>query len=239
MRTRRCIYLGVSPFHSSTVHLVLNPATRSITPQYHLVFNDTFSTAFFDDQFDHSTWTNLLSHGHELHATVQPDLTGSITIHPDCVHFNAISRPLSLPEGAAMDEFVQLPTIQPPNSSDTLDFDLPVPDTPLSLDPANHLDSPSTLSPTERAPVTDHPPLSPTERVSSPTPALRRSQRSTAGLPPDRLSCLAYDVNHHIGLPCQDPPKLSPTPILAKSFQKCQGRNFKTPILPTYNGHLS
>ena len=46
MRARRGIYLGVSPFHNSTVHLVLNPSTGAITPQYHLVFDDTLSTVF-------------------------------------------------------------------------------------------------------------------------------------------------------------------------------------------------
>ena len=38
MRSKRGIYrLGVSPFHTSTVYLVLNLAAGSITPQYHLV----------------------------------------------------------------------------------------------------------------------------------------------------------------------------------------------------------
>ena len=192
MRSKRSFYLGVSTFHPSTVHLVLNPVTGSITPQYHLVFNDTFSTVFSDGRFDPSVWTNLLSHGHELHPAVRPNSTGSITIPPDCVPFDAASTPLPSSKGAATDEAVQLPTIQSPNSSDTLYTYLPVPDTPLSLDPADHL---------EGATVTDHPPMSPTERASAPTPAPCRSRRSTAGLPPDRLSLLAYDINHHIQRP--------------------------------------
>ena len=198
MRSNRGIYLGISPFHSSTVHLVFNPATGSITPQYHLVFDDTFSTAFSDCQFDPSIWTNLLSYGHELYSTVQPDSTESITIPPDCVPFDATSTPLSSSEGAATDEAVQLPTIQPPNLPDALDTDLPVLDAPLSLDPADHLDSPSPWSSTEGVTFIDHPSLSPIERASTPTPAARRSQRSTAGLSPDRLSLLIYDSTHHI-----------------------------------------
>ena len=164
-----------------------------ITPQYQLGFDDTFSTIFI--------WTNLLSYRHELHSTFQPDSTGYITNPPDCIPLDATSTPLSSSEGATTYEVVQLPTIQPPNSSDTMDTDLPVPDTPLVLDPADHLNSPSPLSPTEGATVTDHPPLSPTERASAPTLVPHRSQRSTVDLPPDWLSLLTYDANHHIQRP--------------------------------------
>ena len=100
MKSKKGIYLGVSPFHSSTVHLVLNPATGSMTPQYHLVFYDTFSTVFSNGQFEDSTWTNLLLHGHELHVTIQLDLTGTIHIPPDCAPVASSSSPLSSIEGA-------------------------------------------------------------------------------------------------------------------------------------------
>lgn len=65
MRSQWGIYLGVSPYHRSTVHLVLNPATGSITPQYHIVFDDTLSTVFSNGQFDESKWTDLLSTGYD------------------------------------------------------------------------------------------------------------------------------------------------------------------------------
>jgi hypothetical protein len=38
------IYLGSSPDHATTVPLVLNPNTGLVSPQYHLVFDDHFST---------------------------------------------------------------------------------------------------------------------------------------------------------------------------------------------------
>jgi hypothetical protein len=47
MRSRRGIYLGVSKHHSSTVHLVLNPETGAIIPQYHCIFDDTFILRFW------------------------------------------------------------------------------------------------------------------------------------------------------------------------------------------------
>ena len=43
-RARLGIFLGHSPLHAGSVALVLNPATGHVSPQYHLVFDDTFST---------------------------------------------------------------------------------------------------------------------------------------------------------------------------------------------------
>ena len=43
-RCRLGIFEGYSPHHSSTVALVMNPQTGLISPQYHVVFDDHFST---------------------------------------------------------------------------------------------------------------------------------------------------------------------------------------------------
>ena len=43
-RSRRGVFVGFSLLHSSEVPLVLNLQTGSITPQYHVVFDDHFST---------------------------------------------------------------------------------------------------------------------------------------------------------------------------------------------------
>jgi hypothetical protein len=43
-RSRRGVFMGFSQLHSSDVPLVLNLDTGSITPQYHVVFDDHFST---------------------------------------------------------------------------------------------------------------------------------------------------------------------------------------------------
>ena len=42
-RARLGLYLGFSPFHASSVALVLNPHTGHVSPQYHVVFYDDFS----------------------------------------------------------------------------------------------------------------------------------------------------------------------------------------------------
>ena len=77
-RSRQGIYLGVSPHHSSTVHLVLNPATGNVSPQYHVVFDDTFSTVFSDGAFTESVWDSLLVSNVERH----PDTDTAIDIVP-------------------------------------------------------------------------------------------------------------------------------------------------------------
>ena len=43
-RSDRSVYMGTSPRHSSSVPLVLNVGTGSITPQFHVVFDDWFAT---------------------------------------------------------------------------------------------------------------------------------------------------------------------------------------------------
>lgn len=43
-RTRRGLYLGQSPEHSSTVGLILNIRTGHVSPQFHVVHDDLFST---------------------------------------------------------------------------------------------------------------------------------------------------------------------------------------------------
>jgi hypothetical protein len=62
-RSQRCMYLGKSNSHASNVPLVLNPATGSITPQFHVVFDDWFATVntTVEDlpDFNSPDWTNL------------------------------------------------------------------------------------------------------------------------------------------------------------------------------------
>jgi hypothetical protein len=38
------VYLGHSPFHGGSVALVFNPKTATVSPQYHVVFNNDFTT---------------------------------------------------------------------------------------------------------------------------------------------------------------------------------------------------
>jgi hypothetical protein len=42
-------YLGHSPFHAGSVVLVFNPCTGRVSPQYHIIFDDTFLTIPYMD----------------------------------------------------------------------------------------------------------------------------------------------------------------------------------------------
>jgi hypothetical protein len=43
-RARLGIYIGISPRHTRSVHLRLNPLTGLVSPQYHVKFDDLFET---------------------------------------------------------------------------------------------------------------------------------------------------------------------------------------------------
>ena len=65
-RSRMGVYLGHSPTHSDTVGLVLNPTTGYISPQYHAVFDEYFTTVpghLTEECFDAETWDGLLKSG--------------------------------------------------------------------------------------------------------------------------------------------------------------------------------
>ena len=57
-----CVYLGPSQNHSRTVHLILNPRTGHVSPQYHVKHDDFFkSVAGKSSNFDspEPTWKRL------------------------------------------------------------------------------------------------------------------------------------------------------------------------------------
>ena len=43
-RSRMGVYLGHSPFHAGSVALVFNPKTARVSPQYHVIVDDDFTT---------------------------------------------------------------------------------------------------------------------------------------------------------------------------------------------------
>ena len=52
--------MGHSPLHASTVGLVRNLQTGSITPQFHLVYDDYFETVHSRDDQEPEGWNELL-----------------------------------------------------------------------------------------------------------------------------------------------------------------------------------
>ena len=60
-KSRRGVYLGSSPAHVSNVLLLLTLKTGHVTPQYHVVFDDCFSTVESggSDDGNAELWQNL------------------------------------------------------------------------------------------------------------------------------------------------------------------------------------
>jgi hypothetical protein len=64
-RSNRGQYMGYSPEHASTVPLILNLTTHRITAQFHVVFDDWFTTVDLDPDaipdFDNEQWSFLFT----------------------------------------------------------------------------------------------------------------------------------------------------------------------------------
>ena len=55
------IYIGHSPFNSVSVSIVINPSTSHVSPQFHVVFDDEFTTVrFMREGTIPSNWTYLV-----------------------------------------------------------------------------------------------------------------------------------------------------------------------------------
>ena len=55
--------MGHLPYHAGSVALVFNPHTGQVSPQYHIVFDDTFSTVpYMDAGMVPPHWEDLLWH---------------------------------------------------------------------------------------------------------------------------------------------------------------------------------
>ena len=66
-RSRIGVYLGHSPFHAGSVALVFNPSTGRVSPQYHVVFDDEFSTiTYMEEGTVPPNWSDLVEHSSEL-----------------------------------------------------------------------------------------------------------------------------------------------------------------------------
>ena len=66
-RARLGVYVGHSPVHSGNVALVLNPTTGHCSPQFHVVFDDEFTTVpFMREGTVPPNWRQLLNESTEL-----------------------------------------------------------------------------------------------------------------------------------------------------------------------------
>ena len=58
-RSRKGLNMGFSKMHSSLVSLIFNQSTGSISPQFHVVFDDLFSTVHTNESETPREWSKL------------------------------------------------------------------------------------------------------------------------------------------------------------------------------------
>jgi hypothetical protein len=59
-RSRRGIFVGISPLHASNVGLILNPNTNRLSPQFHCVYDDYFETVHHTASTPPPIWEDLV-----------------------------------------------------------------------------------------------------------------------------------------------------------------------------------
>ena len=198
--SRRGQYLGISPEHSSTVARVLHLTTGTVSPQYHVVFDDLFSTVSTADtgpnsidtsRFDSLSWSRLVASGLERYVEEEfdsagrpiplPNLAPEWSPSPSEPPLQSLQPPppLDSPTSVA-EELSRLPFLSdPPDPS-------PVPSAPEGEVPDSDdfsvLPEPESVEPPAPPPDPDPPPPDPNPvdhslPVDNPTPS--RPRRST------------------------------------------------------------
>jgi hypothetical protein len=206
MRSRRGVYLGVSKHHSTTVHLVLNPSTGDVSPQYHVLFDDYFSTVFSNGQFDPTVWESLVVSNKELETTFLQATDGTIIEPPDHSTFDATPDASSdVPSSSAPIDLItqEDETItSAPEGADTSATNIPV-TTPLEGASSNDHISPTSsqiTSPWEVVRATPVPVV-----ITPEMPEVRRSSRQNKGQHSERLiepsNVASYLSSYNITLP--------------------------------------
>lgn len=119
-RCRVGVYLGRSPAHAGSVALVLNSRTGHVSPQYHVVFDDDFTTVQYMRQgSEPPNWNTLVENARELTSDRQIELSDN------WVQQSQID--ITVSEGDVDDTaFVK------DSSSTTNDMVLPTPATPVT-----------------------------------------------------------------------------------------------------------
>ena len=72
-RARRGKFLGFSKSHSSTIGLLRNLQTGYVTPQFHVVFDELFTTVHSSDE-DDTTWVDLFTTNRDYYGQDEDEL---------------------------------------------------------------------------------------------------------------------------------------------------------------------
>jgi hypothetical protein len=235
-RSSRCMYVGMSPNHASSVPLVLNLSTGSITPQFHVVFDDWFATVSTDKDdlpdFHSDSWMKMFGE-----SAYQYVLDDDDSPHLEEANSNDIFQQSSV--GSAFNNAlppvplpVPLPAIAPtqvPNSVPINPADVTRGVGPMPLS-----NNPSSLTPT--------PPLP----SAPPMPTYEPTDTSTASVnvpPPPTVPRNIPSTSSESTTP-QNTPSISP-PVLRRStrtrmvtrplnIQSSQGKSYEANALAVH-----
>jgi hypothetical protein len=131
-KARQGIFVGFSSEHSSTVPLVLNPKTGCISPQYHVIFDDAFTTVpslttetELNELFECLFWTAREKFVDEMDVeALRPELCDEWLsakdlaarrkgeVHYDVPPDNPAPAPEGDPEGAQKDDSEGVPALE-------------------------------------------------------------------------------------------------------------------------------
>jgi hypothetical protein len=80
-RSRQAVYLGHSPRHAQTVPIVYNIRTGHCSPQYHVVFDDQFSTVpYLETNTQPPHWPDLFQNCSTNLLQDDPELLSTLTL---------------------------------------------------------------------------------------------------------------------------------------------------------------
>ena len=185
-RSTRCMYVGKSPTHASTVPLVLNPDTGTIIPRFHVVFDDWFQTVSTDvkdlPDFNDPAWKKFFGESVyqyefddedlEMLKDLIDDLDTSCDAAKDAITRSRVESAMDMLRPPPSPG--PLPTTLPPPPVPAITNSSPPPALPSSADPS--LSSP-TVRPEGEKSVTVSPPVM--KKLVSP-PAMKKPQITTS-----------------------------------------------------------
>lgn len=119
-RSVRCFNIGLSPKHASTVPLVLNVDSGYITPQFHVVFDDWFSTIATSiaqlPDFNSPSWSTLFGESSYQYPFDDDEATDLLIVDADASDTANQSRSDSVAD--AMDHSIDaLPVLPTPTTA--------------------------------------------------------------------------------------------------------------------------
>jgi hypothetical protein len=198
-RSKRGVFVGLSTIHSSEVPMVLNLSTGSITTQYHVVFDDRFSTveSIADDDTPPTYWEDLCLENSIHVPTDQP-----VHLHDDFLteserdlKYRHMQRQQIIRNTQHPTTAAQKTTIDVIASSSSLPS-LPLQsegaiNQPAAILPPTSDSTPVIIAPTttprKPAPIVSGAPITP-----STDPIIRRSTRENLGRPPRKYMDESY-----------------------------------------------